>query len=218
MNLRDKASAAASPIVRAVADLSVFSEIDGFDFGRDLDGQCAELFSRPYQGLMRTSTGGYTDGSVFVHRNQDIKALVTHAELGNQPVDVYTAPYRAYSERQPPGLCELMRNNLFTMQPPDHAPARQLVTRRLTTKSIVRFAPLMRELVEHLIDQAAERGQVDFRREVSSRVMRGFWQFALGWSEEEAVEASELAATSQLSNLLNPTPDQRRAVNAASRN
>jgi cytochrome P450 len=115
-----------------------------------------------------------------------------------------------------PELHELMQHNLFTMQPPHHGPGRQLVSRRLTTKSVARFASRMQALVEARIDKAAERDDVDFRRDIAAPVMVGFWQVALGWSEDEATEACTPAARSQLSNLLRPTPDQRRAVNQAS--
>ena len=205
-----------SPSCRTIDDLPLFGEIDQPDFGLDFDALCQELFARPYQGLMRTSEGGYTDGSLFVYGNRNIKALVSHPDLGNQPLDVYTEPYRACSERQPPGLHELMQHNLFTMQPPHHGPARQLISRRLTSKSVARLASPMEALIEALIDQAAERDEVDFRRDITTPVMVGFWQLALGWSEDEATEACMLATRSQLSNLLRPTPDQRRTVNHAS--
>jgi hypothetical protein len=77
------ASAPPSPGDRTIDDLPLFSEIDQPDFGPDFDALCQELFARPYQGLVRTSEGGYTGGSLLVYRNRDIKALVSHPDLGN---------------------------------------------------------------------------------------------------------------------------------------
>jgi cytochrome P450 len=165
---------------------------------------------------MRTTEGGYTDGSLLVYRNEDIKSLVGNPELGNQPIDVYSRQYRGHGEVDPPGFEQLMENSLFTMHPPFHGPARQLVSRQLTTKSVARFADAVEQLVRGLIDEAAERGEVDFRRDVANRVMAGFWSFALGWTQAEADEACALAARSQLSNLFNPTPEERREINQAS--
>jgi cytochrome P450 len=201
---------------RDLAELPVFTEIDAPDFGLDFAGLSDDLFSRAYQGLMRTSDGGYTDGSVFVYRNADLKDLVSHADLGNQPVETYVCPYIPHSEVQPPGFHELMVNSIFTMHPPAHGPARQLVARRLTRSSVERFREPMRRVVRDALHEAAGRDRVDFRRAVADRVMVGFWRVALGWTEAESREICELASASQLSNLLNPSPEQRREVNHAS--
>ena len=207
---------AATGPTQSIDDLPVFAEIDDTSYGSDYDSLTEEIFARPYQGLMRTTPGGYTDGSVFVYRNEDIKALVSHEDLGNQPAEVYACPYNAHSEVEPPGFHQLMSNNLFTMHPPVHSPARQLVSRQLTSKSVARFAEPVEAMVRELVHEAAERGQVDFRHDVADRVMAGFWRIALGWTQEEADRACALATTTQLSNLLNPTDGQRRAINQAS--
>lgn len=202
--------------VREFCDLPVFSEIDDPHFGEDLAATAQDLFSRPYQGLMRTSAGGYTDGSAFVYRNGDLKALVACPELGNQPIEAYACPYSAHSEVEPNGFHQLMVNNLFTKQPPDHNPAKQLVSKRLTTNSVARFAEPMTVLAHELVDRAATGATIDFRQMVADPMMTGFWQVALGWTESEANEICGLAADSQLSNLLNPNAAQRRKIDAAS--
>ena len=201
---------------RAVSDLPVFTQLDQPDFGRDVASLAEALFDEPNMGLMRTSGGGYTAGSVFVYRNVDIRSLVSHPDLGNQTIDAYACPYDDAAEEVPSGFRQLMRNSLFTMQPPVHAPARRLVSRQLTARSISRIVGPVRVLIDALIDEAAEHDEVDFRT-IADRVMSGFWQSALGWTAGEADEACRLAATSQLSNLFNPTAGQRRAVNQASR-
>jgi cytochrome P450 len=202
--------------LKAVEDLPVFDRIDQSSFGTDVASMCAELFADPYQGPMRTTAGGYTDGSVFIYRNAELKTLVSHQALTNQPVKILAAPYRDQRQPDPSGFEQLMGRNLFTMQAPEHGTARQLVSRRMTTGSISRLAQPVTEMVLGLVDRASEEGEVDFRKAVADEAMAGFWQIALGWTPEEAAHACSLAAKSQMSNLLNPSSSERRAIDRAS--
>ena len=211
----DAMTISSAPYPRDIDDLPVLLELDRADFGRDVGSFAEALFARPDQGPMRTSGDGYTEGSILLYRNADVRSFVSHPDLANQSIEDYARPYEAADE-SPSGFRQLMENSLFTMHPPVHGPARRLVSRQLTGPSISHLTEPMRWLIDGLVDEATERGVVDFR-EIANRVMAGFWQSALGWTAGEAEEACRLAAASQLSNLLNPTPDQRRVVNRASR-
>jgi cytochrome P450 len=165
---------------------------------------------------MRTSSGGPGGGGVLAYGNADLKALAGNRDLGNQPPGVFALPFRENGQRDS-RFQRLMTHSIFTMQPPAHGPARQLVARQLTAKSVARFRVQLVELVQRLLIEAAERTEIDFRADFSDLVMAGFWSIALGISHAEAEEACQLAARVQVSNEFRPTPVERADINRAAK-
>ena len=202
-----------TPGQRAIGELPVFTELDSPEWGLDFDPLAEDLFSRDQRGLMRTPSGGTTDGSVFVYRNADLKTLTAHSALGNQPPDIFSRPFYEDGSSAVPGFQNLMSHSIFTMQPPAHGPARQLVARQLTVKSVARFRETISDFLETVIDDVAERREIDFRADFTDHVMAGFWSAALGLSKTEAEEACRLAARVQVSNVFRPTSEQKADIN-----
>jgi cytochrome P450 len=198
---------------RAIDELPLFSELDSPDWGLDFGPLANDLFSRAEQGLMRTSRGGAGGGGVLAYRNADLKDLAGHPALGNQRPGVFAQPFREVGQSEVPEFQRLMTHSIFTMQPPAHGPARQLVARQLTAKSVQRFRQPLADLVQGLLDEAAQRTEIDFRADFADHVMAGFWSIALGISKAEADKACQLAARVQVSNGFRPTPDECADVN-----
>ena len=162
---------------------------------------------------MRTSRGGPGNGGILAYGNADLKDLAGHPALGNQPPGVFARPFREDGPSESAGFQRLMTHSIFTMQPPVHGPARQLVARQLTAKSVERFRERLVELVDELLDEAVERAEIDFRADFADHVMAGFWSIALGVSKTEADHACRLAARVQASNGFRPTSEEHADIN-----
>ena len=193
-------------------DLPHFRAVDAPDWGVDFDTTAAEVFEDEAAGLMRTS-----DDEIFVFRNADLKALMAHPDLGNQSPDALATSFAEEGVPGEPGFQTLMRNSLFTMQPPVHGPARQLVARQLTAKMVGRYAEAVRQITDDLLDRASESSEIDFRSDVAAGAMAGFWSTALGVSFAEAEEACRITARVQRSVLLDLPPEEIADINVASR-
>ena len=211
-----KDDARAGNAIQRIDELPVFEELGSRDWGRGFDQLVNDLFWRPYQGLMRDPNGGDATTGIVAYRNEHLAALAAHPDLGNQPARVYAAPFAEPGHSEPPGFQRLMAHSLFTMHPPVHGPARQLVSRRLTTKSMARYRPAAAEMVRNLIDEAVQRGELDFRWDFTVHLMADFWAHLLGWTQDESRRICELATRWSLANILHPHPDQVVAVNRAS--
>lgn len=193
--------------------LPPFSHLADPSWGLDLEGLAEDLFSGSHQGLRREAGAG---GGVVAYRNSDLKALGAHPALSNQPPEINARPFYEPGSTEPPGFQRLMRNSLFTMQPPAHTTARGLVQRHLTAKGIGHLAPFAAELAETLVTQAAEQEDVDFVTAVAYPMMVGFWSRALGLPGEDVDRICRLATRVQASNDLRPTTEVVADVNLSS--
>lgn len=192
---------------RRVEDLPVLDEFDRPDFGTDFDWVASDLFMRPYRGLMRTSWG-----DVVVFRNADLAALRAHPSSSHQPIDVM---FETFGDVDKSGLERLFGANTFSWLPPDHKPAKQLLMKLFTPKSIGRFHDEFAAIVRSLIEAAVERGEVDFVTDVSRPAVAQFWHRTLGLTSEEATEMVALGARVQSSFKVSPTADEITTSNSS---
>ena len=124
-------------------DLPLY-DIDGFDWGVDLQSLSRELFGSTYQGLRRLS-----DGTVVVYRNDDLRALGMHKAVSHELPPPGT-PGLDLDRQTLQWLRRMGDNNPFVARPPEHMPKKQLGMRRLTTISMSRYADAAAEIVDTL--------------------------------------------------------------------
>ncbi|GIU84140.1 MAG: biotin biosynthesis cytochrome P450 [Acidimicrobiales bacterium] len=122
-------------------------------------------------------------------------------------------------------------NVLLFMDPPDHTRIRNLVSRNFTPRAVARLRPRIEQIVDDLLDQAAEKGELEIVGEygfvvpvtvicellgvpVEDRERFGPWSQAAsrlldGELDKETMTAGILAAM-ELINYLNPLIEERR--------
>jgi cytochrome P450 len=194
---------------RHVDDLPVMGEIDAPDFGVDFRWVTDDLFARDYKGLMRTSRG-----DLVAYRNADIEALVAHPHVSHQTMETQIAPFRPPGGSDDFGIARYMRASMFTSRPPDHAALKKLTTRPLTPRSVARYREGFSGVVRRLINEALDRGEIEFVSDFVKPSLVEFWGAALGLSPEEANHAIDVAAAFMLSFRVNLNEQQ---INAANR-
>ncbi len=68
---------------------------------------------------------------------------------------------------------EASQHNMLLSDPPDHTRLRRLVSRSFTSRQVERLRPAVHGLVEGLLDELTERGEVDFMADVRASVADG---------------------------------------------
>lgn len=189
--------------VQRIEDLPLMGELDSPDFGLDLTWVADDLFTRPYQGLMRAS-----DGSVVVYRNSDIRVLMSSDHVTHQTVDSMSTYWRATCPVEPDGLIGFFDEATFSHRQPEHLPLKQLSSRRLTTKSVDRLQAAAVDALQERIDLVADGSEIDFMHDFAKPVIGQFWRRALGLTPEEGQRLVDLVTDFQLSSLLAPDADQ----------
>lgn len=192
----------------ASAQLTDINGLPDFDltdpeFGEDVAQAAKQLFSEEHRGLWRTG-----DTGVAAYRNTDLRVLGNHEALSHQDF-IYG--------QDGGGLADFMKVSTFSMQPPEHRPAKALISRQLMAKNLDRFMEPVDRIVDDLIATACEREQIDFVDDFTKPLVERFWGNALGFTREEATRVSEANKTFMRSFKFNPTDeDLRLADHAAS--
>jgi cytochrome P450 len=97
-------------------------------------------------------------GEWVMTRHADCEAVLRDARFSSNP-----------SHRDPPmvidsgfpDLAAVDAHTLLFMDPPDHTRLRGLVSKAFTPRTVERLRPRIQELVDHILDEAAERGSLD---------------------------------------------------------
>ena len=116
----------------------------------------------PIYARLRTLGDSVTapDGALVVTGYRPCSALLRDNRLRKNPARLLVgAGYENWQER--PGL-ETMFNSLLMINPPDHTRLRRLVSRSFTPRQVERLRPAVHDLVAALLDDLAERGEVEF--------------------------------------------------------
>jgi cytochrome P450 len=189
--------------VQRIEDLPLLTELDAPEFGLDLTWVADDLFTRPYQGLMRAS-----DGSAVVYRNADMRALMNDEHVTHQTLDSMATYWRATCPVEPEGLTRFFDEATFSHRQPDHLPLKQLSSRRLTTKSVARLESAAAAAIEERIELVGDGSEIDFMHDFAKPVIGQFWRRALGLTPEEGQRLVDLVTDFQLSSLLAPDANQ----------
>lgn len=214
MTSGNAASAANGPL-RSVADLPRYEDIENEHWGRQLPAQLEALFARSDVGLMSA-----IDGSIVLLRNHHIREVATMAEAGNTPPQQLADRAAAdtlsqWEAHEPAGFAKLLANQIFTTNPPLHAPSRRMLARHFMPGPVKQLQPVAAGLAHTLLTDAADRGQVDFGLAVAEQMAGRFWGELLGLTPEEVAGAIELVvAMSPIFQVITPA-DQMTLVDDA---
>jgi cholest-4-en-3-one 26-monooxygenase len=138
---------------------------------------------------------------VFWYERDDVDpfwAVTKHADvvaLGKQPERFLNAPRLAVFTRDIPPPPEERTRHLLTMDPPDHARYRKVVSKRFTPRAVLSWEPKVRRITRQVIDDASRVERIDFVRAVSARITiaviaemlgvpRQDWDLLFRWTNE----------------------------------
>src|SRR5262249_47108432 len=160
-------------------------------------------------GLMRSSWG-----DVVAYRNTDVEAFVAHPQVSHQGWKEQIEPFRPPgSSSDDFGMARFGWGSTFVFRPPDHGPLKKLVTRPLTPKGVSRFGETFTAVVRSLVDEAVDRGRIDFVQDFVKPSLFGFWGPARGLSPDEVTHCIEAGGDLMLSFRVAPTEEEIAAVN-----
>lgn len=166
----------------SVESYRLIGTVEGFDEA------CARVFADPELRLLRSA-----DGCAVVFRHADLRTLSANADAGNLPPDMLYAwalehPDKA-ARRDAAHVGDAMRrwlrNQIFTTNEPLHGPERMIIARPLGPKSIAALKPVAQQFADRLISELLGRDEVDFSREVASRLSARLCGYLFRLTQEE---------------------------------
>jgi cytochrome P450 len=163
---------------RSIEDLPTFHELDAPDFGPELDWVATDLFLREHQDLYQHPAYG-----VIVYRNADIHALGTDEAVSHPPL-LLTAEDGAWDK--------FVKASTFFMRPPEHRPAKSILNRQLSHKSMHRFVATAEELAREAVRSVEGQDSFDLLADVVRPMMCRFWESVLGMTRAETDQVAEL--------------------------
>ncbi|MGH2760664.1 MAG: cytochrome P450 [Actinomycetota bacterium] len=93
-------------------------------------------------------------------RHADVSAALRHPHMSSDQ-DNWEGAALLTQQTQPPALSELFAHWMLFMDPPDHTRVRSLVNKAFTARSVERMRPRIQQITDELLDQAAERGEME---------------------------------------------------------
>lgn len=200
--------------------------VDGFD----LNAIGAEFIEDPHPTLhaLRAQSPVHQnpDGSVYLTRYEDCRRVY-------QSRDMLSDKTVAFGEKF--GDCPLRDHHTTSLvfnDPPYHTVVRKLIAEAFTPRKLAEFEPLIEDIVARLLDEVAEKGEVDLIADFAALLPTEIISFMLGVPQadraklrgyslailgaldpvvSEARMAAGNAAVRAFSELLNALIDHRRA-------
>lgn len=191
-----------------IGELPVLVEFDDPDFGSNLSWVTDDLFERPYQGLLRTSTD-----DLVIYRNADLAALRLNPLATHQTLSAMTDGLRVPDSLTDSGLGRLLSRSSFSMRGGQHKCAKALASGLLTPKSMAPLAGDFAVIVRSLLDAALDRTEIDFVTDFARPAAALFWTKALGYTRDESERLVELASDIQLTFRVAPPLERMPRVN-----
>lgn len=197
--------------VAALPPLSAF----GFTGGRDsFHAFCAKAFAPGAPRFFRTE-----DNELVVYRHADLRAFGALMEVANVPPAVLfpaAFPEGAGEPRCPRhSLAGVISNQVFTANPPIHAPIRRLLLNQFGPRPTQQREAIARRIVEAIFAALPQEGEIDLVTEVAEPLTARFWGEFIGMNEDEtrAVAVSVRAMTPLL--FIERSAEQLKQVDAA---
>lgn len=176
-------SEAQSPLA-GMEDLPVLTELNSPDWGLDFATLCEQLFRPGRTGLMRTEAG-----ELVACRGRDIRTLAARPDLGGPCPSQLAEPYGSEGN----GWEQVMKNHLFSMNPPLHQPARQLFARQFVAGKAHSYRWAADRAADEVISEALGKERLDLSWDFAVPITAKFWSRVLGMSPADAARASDLA-------------------------
>jgi cholest-4-en-3-one 26-monooxygenase len=113
-------------------------------------------------------------------------AVTKHADIvavGKNPKEWLIEPRIAVFTREVPP--EPTSRHLLTMDPPDHAHYRNLVSKWFTPRTVKIWEPKVQAVTRKVLDEAAAKGDIDFVADVSAPITIAVIALMLGVPEED---------------------------------
>jgi cytochrome P450 len=161
------------------------------------------IFDDPYPTYARLRAEaplfrGPTHRFWTLSRHADIKAaLADHRRFSSdlRRGGIGITPEEAGAGELPERAHELPPGNLIVMDPPQHTAYRKVIAGRFLQKNMAPFADTVRSVVEALVDEFVERGEVDIVEQFAGAVPalvfagvlgvpRSSWRDLRGWAAE----------------------------------
>jgi cytochrome P450 len=171
-----------------IDELPPIPELSEQDWLDNLPSFVDDVFSREYQGLLR-----WVDGSAVAYRNSDIRSLMVKAEATNTPTAPSARPLSETLGRPAKEWEWFLGANVFTMVPPLHAPARQLLARQLTRNRMAEYGALAEQVVREISSEAFAVQELDYQRDYAGNIAARFWGNVFGFNPEEQEALQQLA-------------------------
>lgn len=125
-------------------------------------------------------------------------AITKHAdivELSKQPDIFLNEPRLAVFTNDFPPPPEDSIRHLLNMDPPDHAAYRKVTSQRFTPRTVQFWEEKVRRITTEILDQAGERDEIDFVRDVTAKITiaviaemlgvpREDWELMFRWTNE----------------------------------
>ena len=123
----------------------------------------------PRYALIREAPDDYRGefGQRFLARYADVLAAVRDPRLSSNPMHGEIASARRERFADMPMFGEGGPQIMLTADPPDHTRLRRLASKAFTPRAVEALRPRVRELVEGMLDHAAERGSLDLMHDVA---------------------------------------------------
>jgi len=113
-------------------------------------------------------------------------AVTKHADIvsvGKNPRDWLIEPRIAVFTRDVPP--EPTTRHLLTMDPPDHGRYRKLTSKWFTPRTVLVWEPKVQQITREVLDQAAQKGRIDFVADVSAPITIAVIALMLGVPRED---------------------------------
>lgn len=113
-------------------------------------------------------------------------AVTKHADIvaiGKNPRDWIIEPRIAVFTREAPE--EPTTRHLLTMDPPDHGRYRNLIAKAFTPRTVRVWEPKVETVTRQILDQAREKGEIDFVADVSAPITIAVIALMLGVPEAD---------------------------------
>lgn len=194
----------------AVQDLPEISELADSQFLVKLPEFVDDIFAREYQGLMQ-----FGEGSPVAYRNSDLKALMVNPEVANMSGAEMTRMMGETAGMEVPGWERFVSGSVFTMLPPLHAPARQMLSRPLARGRMPSYKDLSEEVVREVAQEVSGREVLDYQHEYAGRIAARFWRRVIGLTDEEERSVQRLADRITPAFKVDCSADEAKDVNSA---
>lgn len=202
------------PQVLDVASLPSVEDY-GFRGGRQsLRTFCSRVFAPGGPRFLRTAAG-----SLAVFRHADVRALGAEPNLSALAPAVlfpgmFDGPEPA-SERPGYAFADLIKNQLFTSNPPLNPLLRRVMLNQVGPKPMAAEAQRTRAIARDILQAMPLGAPVDVVRQVCEPLIGRFWGGLLQMSDDEAVAAAVEARRMSPMLDLRPDRDARAAANVA---